>query len=81
MKKGMIALYMGIFGNIALFVLKLVVGIFSGSIALTNDAFHSLSDFLATFIALLGFKTSLKPADISHPYGHHKAEPLVGVHK
>jgi cation diffusion facilitator family transporter len=46
---------------------------------LTNDAFHSLSDFLATFIVLLGYKTSLRPADASHPYGHHKAEPLVGL--
>jgi cation diffusion facilitator family transporter len=79
MKKGLIAIYVGIFGNIALFVLKLAIGIFSGSIALTNDAFHSLSDFLATFIVLLGYKTSLRPADASHPYGHHKADPLVGL--
>ncbi|VUT23662.1 MAG: ferrous iron efflux protein F [Candidatus Methanolliviera sp. GoM_oil] len=78
-EKGMIALYMGIFGNIALFVIKFAIGIFSGSIALTNDAFHSLSDFLATVVVLLGYKTSLKPADASHPYGHYKAEPLVGL--
>jgi len=79
MKKGMIALYVGIFGNIALFVIKFAIGIFSGSIALTNDAFHSLSDFLATVVVLLGYKTSLRPADASHPYGHYKAEPLVGL--
>lgn len=49
------------------------------SIALINDAFHSLSDLLATSVALLGFRVSLRPRDVSHHYGHYKAEPLVGL--
>jgi len=78
-KKGKGSLYLGIFGNLGLFILKLAFGIFAGSIALINDAFHSLSDFLSSSLALMGFRVSLAPADSSHPYGHHKAEPLAGL--
>ena len=73
------AFYLGIFGNIGLFILKLCFGIFGKSIALINDACHSFSDLLATSVALLGFRISLRPKDISHHYGHYKAEPLVGL--
>jgi len=76
--EGKLSFYLGIFGNIALFILKFIVGTFSGSIALINDAFHSLSDFLSTTIAYIGYTASIRPADKSHPYGHEKAESIGG---
>ncbi|RZN64140.1 MAG: cation transporter [Candidatus Methanoliparum thermophilum] len=76
--EGIFSFYLGIFGNIALFIFKFIIGIFSGSIALISDSFHSLSDFLSTIIAYVGYITSIRPADKSHPYGHEKAESIAG---
>lgn len=64
----------GIFGNIALAAFKLVAGIIGASSALVSDAIHSLSDTLATFIALIGVKISKRSPDAGHPYGHERFE-------
>lgn len=64
----------GIFGNIALAAFKLVAGIVGNSSALISDAVHSLSDTLATFIALIGVRISKRQADAGHPYGHERFE-------
>ena len=65
---------LGIATNIALFVLKLVVGFLSGSIALIADGIHSLSDMTTDVAVLLGVHFGSKKPDRSHPYGHGRAE-------
>ena len=67
----------GVFGNIALSVFKLVAGIFGNSGAMVSDAVHSFSDVLATSIAFIGVKSSKRSADDSHPYGHERFESLA----
>ena len=47
----------GIFFNFFLFVLKIVAGMISHSIAITADAFNNLSDAGSSVITLIGFKT------------------------
>jgi cation diffusion facilitator family transporter len=69
---------LGIVINVALSLIKLIVGMFAGSVALVADGIHSASD-IATDLAILGgIRLSSKPADPSHPYGHGRYETLAG---
>ena len=63
-----------IFGNAAMFAVKLVLGIMINSISLIVDSFHTLSDTGTSVVVLLGFKTSKKAPDSEHPFGHGRAE-------
>ncbi|MDH5432823.1 MAG: cation diffusion facilitator family transporter [Gammaproteobacteria bacterium] len=63
--------------NLAVFVVKLIVGITTGSLAIIGDAIHSLSDLTNNIIVWFVIKHSYKPADKEHPYGHRKFETLA----
>ncbi|PIV68088.1 MAG: cation transporter [Euryarchaeota archaeon CG01_land_8_20_14_3_00_38_12] len=63
-----------IFGNAAMFAVKLVLGIMINSISLIVDSFHTFSDTGTSVVVLLGFKTSKKAPDSEHPFGHGRAE-------
>lgn len=65
--------------NITLVVLKLLVGITSGSIAIISEAIHSAVDLFAALIALFAVHTSDRPADTDHPFGHGKVENISGA--
>ena len=78
-KVGYIQAIISIVLNILLFVLKLVAGIRSASIAILADAWHTLSDSFSSIILLLGFKLATKPADEEHPFGHGRAEVVATV--
>ena len=73
----------GLFTNLFLLGLKLVVGILVGSAALVADAAHSFSDLLTDIVAIVGIRLSARPADESHEYGHGRYETiaasLIGV--
>ncbi len=69
----------GIVCNVLLFAFKLVVGLISGSVAITADAMNNLSDAVSSVVTLLGFKLAEKPADEDHPYGHARFEYLSGL--
>ena len=69
----------GVFGNIALAIFKLVAGIAGNSGAMVSDAVHSLSDVFATAIAWVGVKTSKRSADDTHPYGHERFESVASL--
>lgn len=71
--------YLAIAANTLLFVVKLVVGFFTGSIALIADSFHSLSDMTTDLAVLLGVYIGSKEPDRRHPYGHGWAETLSAV--
>jgi cation diffusion facilitator family transporter len=66
-----------IIGNTALAVLKFLLGWMTNSIALMADAFHTGSDVLTSLVVLIGFWTAKKPADMDHPYGHGRIEPIA----
>ena len=51
----------------------------TGSIALYSDALESIINVVTAVAALLAVRTSAKPADTNHPYGHHKAEYFSAV--
>ncbi|HEY4330491.1 MAG TPA: cation-efflux pump [Phycisphaerae bacterium] len=58
-------------------LLKLAIGLFSGSLALISEGIHSSLDFLVTIATWLSVKKSDVPADHEHHYGHGKIENLT----
>ena len=68
--------WLSIFGNLILFALKLWVGLLTSSVAITADAWHSLSDSLTSLVVIIGTKASLMPADRDHPFGHGEPHHL-----
>jgi cation diffusion facilitator family transporter len=70
---------LSIISNSGLIVIKLAVGIVSGSISIISEAIHSFMDLLAAIIAFFSVRISDTPADERHPYGHGKFENISGV--
>ena len=62
-KKGVLAGILGLVTNLILFVSKLMIGLFSGSVSIMADAVNSLSDTASSILTLIGFKIAAKPAD------------------
>lgn len=63
-----------IISNSSLVILKLLVGLFTGSISIISDGLHSGIDLIASFIAYVSVKQSSKEKDDDHNYGHGKYE-------
>jgi cation diffusion facilitator family transporter len=64
--------------NVVLAVLKLVATILTGSISLLSELVHSITDIIASVLALASVKAAAVPPDEEHPYGHGKIESLAG---
>lgn len=62
-----------------LIVVKLVVWLTTGSVALLASLLDSLMDAAASVVNLLAVRYSLQPADEEHRFGHGKAESLAGL--
>jgi len=62
--------------NIAMSLLKLSVGLISGSLAVIADAMHSATDALSSLTGLITNSLSDPRPDRDHPYGHHKYEAI-----
>lgn len=71
--------YLSVGINFLLFVLKLILGLFSHSLAIISDAFHTLSDILTSLLVVISFKISAKPSDPEHPFGHGRAEQITAI--
>lgn len=78
-KIGTLSGMVGIFCNLLLSGLKILVGTVSGSVSITADAMNNLSDATSCVVTLIGFKASMKPADEDHPFGHARFEYLSGL--
>ena len=76
MKKSVAGL--SILSNVILTLLKIIVGIISGSLSIISEAIHSLSDFAASVLTFFSVMKSSQPADKDHPYGHGKYEDMSG---
>ena len=78
-KKGQKAVIVSVTGKVALTIFNFIIGILSGSTALLVESAHTFSDIMTSAIAFIGFRIGLRPPDRDHPYGHGKAEPLMGL--
>ena len=65
--------------NTLLIIMKLTVGIISGSVSIISEAIHSSMDLIAAVIAFFAVRVSDTPPDSRHPYGHGKVENISGV--
>jgi cation diffusion facilitator family transporter len=63
--------------NFFVLILKSIVGITTGSMAVIADAVHSLTDVVNNVVAWVVIRASREPADREHPYGHQKFEVLA----
>jgi len=78
MEKGEKVALLAIGVNLLLFAIKYFFSNISGSIALRADAFHSLSDVVASSTVLAGLVIA-KRKSRAFPYGLYKVENLVSV--
>ena len=60
--------------NVFLFIIKIIVGLFSNSQVMIADAINSGSDIINSVLSYIGNKISLTPEDSDHNLGHGKAE-------
>jgi cation diffusion facilitator family transporter len=60
-------------------VLKLAAGLVTGSIGLLAEAVHSALDLAAAVLTWVAVRTSWRPPDADHHYGHGKIENLAAL--
>jgi len=70
---------LSVISNTVLIIMKLAVGLISGSVSIISEAIHSTMDLLAAIIAFFTVRVSDTPPDAKHPYGHGKYENISGV--
>ena len=59
--------------------IKMLAAWLTGSVALFSDALESVVNVATAIAALVAIRIAARPADASHPYGHHKAEFFSAV--
>jgi cation diffusion facilitator family transporter len=64
-------------GNAFLAVLKVVIGLLAGSLAVVADGIDSVEDVITSLITLITAKVLLKPPNKKYPYGYGKAETIA----
>ena len=69
----------GILANVALAAFKAVIGLITGSIAITLDAVNNISDAGSSLITIIGTKLAGKQADKKHPWGYGRIEYLSAM--
>lgn len=73
--EGLISVYLNVF----LFIINLLAGIISGSIALMTDSFHTLSDVLGSVAIMIASRISSLPEDKKHPFGHGRSDLVATI--
>mgnify|MGYP000300310719 CR=1 FL=1 len=59
--------------------IKFAAWLMTGSVALYSDALESLVNVGGAILAWLAVRYAQRPADLNHPFGHHKAEYFSAV--
>ena len=62
-----------------LVVLKLSVGLATHSLGFISEAAHSGTDLIAALLTFFALRVAARPADVSHQFGHGKAEHLSAL--
>lgn len=70
---------LSVFTALGLAIIKLLTGLFTGSLAVLTSAIDSLLDILMSGINLMAIHHAEQPADEQHPYGHGKFETLATI--
>jgi len=65
--------------NLFVVLVKVLVGLRAGSLAVLGDAAHSAVDSMNNVVGLLAVNVAAAPPDEEHPYGHGKYETLAAL--
>jgi cation diffusion facilitator family transporter len=65
--------------NAAVALAKILIGLWSGALAITADGFHSLVDGASNLVALVANRIAALPPDSGHPYGHRRFETIAAL--
>ncbi len=65
--------------NLAVALVKIVLGYATGAVSILSDGFHSLTDSGSNVVALVGVSIARRPPDENHPYGHRKYETMASL--
>jgi len=74
-----IALIITMIGNLLLVIGKVTVTYLTKSAALYSDAANSITDLIYSIAMVIGLWVAIQPPDLSHPQGHARFEPVVGL--
>ncbi|MBN1633736.1 MAG: cation diffusion facilitator family transporter [Ignavibacteria bacterium] len=75
MKVAKVSLFVAIF----IVLLKTSASIWSGSLAVLSELFHSSTDLIASLVTIISLKYSARPPDEDHHYGHDKIESFSAL--
>lgn len=71
--------FTGLFLNILLSVIKMLLFLFTGSVSILADAINNITDSISSIVTIIGVKISVRPADKKHPYGHGRIEYISAL--
>lgn len=71
------ASWISIVGNLILALLKIIIGLLAGSMAVVADGIDSASDIATSFITLITARLLSRPPNIKYPYGYEKADTVA----
>ena len=78
-KKGEKGAWISIAAYLCLAALKLSIGYWTNSEALSADGLNNSTDIIASLAVLIGLRISRKPPDRDHRYGHFRAETVSAL--
>lgn len=78
-RKKLFAAKLSITTAVTLSLVKLVIGILSGSMAVLSSAIDSMMDILMSGVNFLAIRHAEQPADDEHAYGHGKFETMAAL--
>lgn len=71
--------WLGLVCNAVLAAAKVAAGLVFASQTILADGMHSASDLITDAAVLAGLRSSSRPADGCHPYGHRRVDTLVAM--
>lgn len=72
-------LYQVLVLNLAVALVKIVLGHATGAVSILSEGFHSLTDAASNVVGLVGVSIARRPPDADHPYGHRKYETMASL--
>jgi cation diffusion facilitator family transporter len=74
---GILAGWVSILATLLLFIVKMTLGVVSGSVSIIANAFHLLSHLANSIILVVTFWATARPATAKNPFGHGRMEHLA----
>lgn len=70
---------LGILSNAAIAAVKVIIGFFSGSVAIMSDAANNASDMLSSVVTIMGFNIAKRKPTHTHPLGFGRIEYISAL--